>query len=475
MPRQRPNVTLVTVVWGDWHSSAFFGLNLPTLFAPGNLPALSAECTATYEIYVRSSEVERIGETLAFRLLQRVVPVRLNEIPEDLVVDPIRAHHELWLAAIDKAKREDAMVLLMPPDVAWSDGSLGYIARSLARGRKAIFNCYLRVVSDTFARSFVGRYQRSDGVIAVPSREMVEFSMPHIHPLMTAYSRDSENFPHHPEMIIWPVRGEGLLVRVLARECLLFDPKIYSLNEQSLIAVDAPPDEIDFVDDSDQLFAVSLAPLGKDMEWCSMHRTAEFTWVARWWLEFDSPLNDLTAATKIRIHYADPTESSWRQVEFGANLFVRRAAIYREAIRIWQALHQLKCDRAAELLALVIHTREIANLTPASGRFIVLAPSDERLNVASESQLAGKTGINGLIRAHVAVLQDGEPEIETQLVRQRQIELTALDGSRIRLRRECLPSSPDAPIIVNDLYKVSGSLRAGRNLILRLEGMLRPR
>jgi hypothetical protein len=474
MPRQRPNVTLVTVVWGDWHSSAFFGLNLPTLFAPGNLPALIEECTTTYDIYARSSEVERIGQTLAFRLLQRLVPVRLNGIAEDLIVDPIRAHHELWLAAIDKAKREDALVLLMPPDVAWSDGSLGYIGRSLARGRKAIFNCYLRVVSDTFARSFVERYQRADGVIAVPPREMVAFSMPHIHPLMTAYSRDSENFPHHPEMIIWPVRGEGLLVRVLARECLLFDPKTYSLNEQSLIAVDAPPDEIDFAGDSDQLFAVSLAPLGKDMEWCSAHRTAEFTWIGRWWLDFDSPLNDLTAATKLRIHYADPTESTWRQVEFGADLFVRRAAIYREAIRIWQALHQLKCERAAEWLALAIHSRQIAHVTPASGRFIVLAPADEQLYAASESQLVGRAGINGLIRAHVAVLPDGEPEIDTQLVEQRQIELTALDGSRIRLRGARLPSGRDAPIVVNDRYKVSGSLRAGRNLILRLEGMLTP-
>lgn len=485
MSGQGLKVNIVTVVWGEWHNNAFFRLNLPTLFAPDNLPSLIAQCVVTYDIYTRASDIETIIESESYRRLQQMMPVRLymiapHLVADDPVSDPITAASETWHKAVQQAALEGASVLLMPPDVVWSDGSLRHVGELLAQGRKVILNFYLRVVADTFIEEFVEHYRVLDGAIAVPSRELVDFSMHHIHPMMASYDRFWEYFPDHAEMIIWFVRGEGLLVRTLARECLLFDPRAYPLNAKNLIGVEPLPGELEFIADSDDLFAISLTPLGKDLDrWLSVPKKIDQAWLGFWWYAFDSPGNDATAAAKVRIHHTEPSESLWRQVEFGSDLLICRAAMGREALRTRQTLHELGCHHAAELLALAIETRAILRLTSDSGRFIVLAPSDKEIDLRPEQLNAllaepHGTGINRLIRAHVVMLGENEPDLDMQLEAGRQVELTALDGSSIRLRREQAPGNPHGTIVVNDLYETSGKLNSGRNLVLRLEGALVP-
>jgi hypothetical protein len=482
MAEQRIAVNFVTVAWGDWHLGAFLMLNLPTLLAPGNVPALAEQCVARYDIYTRAADVNSIESSEMIRRMREIMPVHVRIIPEELIADPIKAHGELWREATDRAMRARAAVLLIPPDVAWSDGAFGHIGKLLASGKKVLFNFYLRVVSDTFAAQFIERFRDASGLISVPSREMVEFSMHHIHPLMAAYCRDSENFPHHAEMVIWPVHGEGLLVRVLAREPLMFDPNSYELNEKMLVKGKPDRNEVEFVSDSDDLFAVSLAPLGKDIEWCLKRQKVEFMWLARWWLYFDSPLNDLVCSTKTRIHYVEPTGSHWRQLEHASDLFVRRAASYREALRIWRALHELKCGRAAEILALAMHTGAIKRLTPARGRLVVLAPSDEAIDAVFESEvervISGRDGarLEDLLRAHLVVLGEEGPELEARFERSAQIEARSADGSRLVLKAAWgrLAGKKPASFVVNGRYSTSASLRSGSTLVLRLEGVLRP-
>jgi hypothetical protein len=476
MAKRPLSVNFVTVVWGDWHTSAFLALNLPTLLAPGNLPALSEQWKIVYDIYTRAADIEKIEQSQVGRWLRRIALLRINVISEEIIGDPIRAHHEIWLEAIEKAQRERAFVLLMPPDVVWSDGAFRHVGTLLARGKKVVFNFYLRVVSDTFAQDFTARYGGPDGVLAAPPRQMVELSMSHIHPLMAAYLRGSDHFPHHAEMVIWPVRGEGLLVRVLAREALLFDPNVFALNDRQLVDGRASREEIEFVGDSDELFAVSLAPLGKDIEWCLRRQRAEFTWIARWWLHYDSALNDIVSSAKIRIHHGEPTPASWRAVEFASNIFIRRAATVREAIRVWRALHELKCERVAEILALAIHTGAIQQLTSDRGPVLVLAPSDDAIDLIPERELDKliSSGARDLLRAHLVVLGDNEPEIEERLARNREIELTSAAGSVIRIRASWRREDKLAHLLVNGEHATSASLRTGRSVVLRLDGILWP-
>jgi fasciclin domain-containing protein len=268
-----------------------------------------------------------------------------------------------------------------------------------------------------------------------------------------------------------------LLVRVLARECLMFDPNAYQLNARALVDGTPVRSEIEFISDSDDFFAVSLMPLGKDMDWCLQRQKVEQTWLARWWLHYDSKLNDLVAATKVRIHYAEPTKSEWNKAEMGSDLFVHRAAVYREALRVWRALPELKCERSAELLAMAMQNGAIQHLTQRFGRLVIFVPSDDGIDLIPEQRLAAIVhGSNGhrlkdLIRRHLVLLAEDEDDLDTSLARGPQAELTALDGRKIVVSKR--QNGSDAPqLIVNGKYPISAMIPSGPNLIVRLEGNL---
>ena len=84
----------------------------------------------------------------------------------------------------------------------------------------------------------------------VPPSELMRLAIAHIHPLMAAYDRAATHFPIHPEMILWPIEGDGFLLRLLARELFCFEPGRYPLNAQSLLAQMPPDNEIHVFRDS---------------------------------------------------------------------------------------------------------------------------------------------------------------------------------------------------------------------------------
>ena len=173
----------------------------------------------------------------AFERLQSLLPVTLKLFTPSRTQHPITLHHDIWRQATKHARRRRAFILLMPPDVAWADGSFARLRTALEAGKRVMFMAYPRVVSETIVPAMTKQFPRAaDQSATIPAPEMMALAMTHIHPLMAAYSRFSTHFPIHPEMILWPVEGDGFLLRLLARELFCFEPGRYPLNAQSLLS-----------------------------------------------------------------------------------------------------------------------------------------------------------------------------------------------------------------------------------------------
>jgi fasciclin domain-containing protein len=191
---------------------------------------------------------------------------------------------------------------------------------------------------------------------------------------MAASLKSSSRLPRHPEMLFWAVPGEGLLLRVLAREMFLFNPRKLRLNMANLIGSEIDPSEIQFVSDSDQLFAVSLAELGKDVDWHMKLRPADPVEIGRWWLNYDSPVNDAIASHKIRWHFNPVTDAEWRRREFVGDIFIRRCGVVREGLRLRAAAQELGCSKAAQLIAFAVHHRVLEHVVRGQGAATILLP-----------------------------------------------------------------------------------------------------
>jgi hypothetical protein len=433
--RGRPRCILVTVMWGEWHVGAFLEGNLPTLLAAGNLPALVSQADCEYLVYTAPEDAIRLTRDQAFKRLRATLQVHLKFFRPSRTHNPITLHHEVWRAAMDHARRSRAFVVLMPPDVAWANGSLAQLGVALSAGKKATFMTYPRVVSETFVAAMLERWPPAeDRTVTVAPDDMTSLAMTHIHPLMAAYARSSAHFPSHPEMVIWPIEGEGFLLRLLARELFCFEPGRYDLNVQSLLARRPPADEVHVFDDSRKFLGVSFTPLWKDMEWYLRPNRLDPLTVGRWWIAYDSPINDTISAVNLRFGCGRAGEGQWRRVERQADALVTHLRFTREFTRVLMVLHEMGHFRAAAFLAAAMRVNGLARRWPHRGPFAILAPRDEDIERARMTRVPGDgltaTQARAIIEAHVATIahpDDVKDGIEVSTMRGRRVRLDETD------------------------------------------------
>ena len=434
-----------TVVWGPWHTGVFLEVNLPSLLASENLAAFAAHHRVTYRIFTSRRDVSSIMASPAFQRARDLVPFELIEYPVEDTDDPIGMHHLLWRRSIKEAQQAGAMILFVPPDVAWSNGSFRHLSEVALQGKKAIFITYVRVVSETCIPELRRRHLSQDGTVLEASpRRLVELALQYIHPLALTCMRDSPNFPIHPELILWSVPGEGLLMRVLVREMFAYDPSLFDLNQQALLAHAPDPDDVHYVTDSDDVFALSFAPIAKDIEWYERPQRLDAPKIGSWWLTYDSPANDLVAREYFYIHSATRTPQKWRRPELESDALMRRIKGTREILRLLSAMGQKELLYARQVLAFALAETKLASMIGRIGPITLLIPQDdamrhwltgageEMLNLRSSRQLVD------LILDHVVV---GRVPLE---VGKNVVLKTVRDGERSLTWRNNTPLVDDA-------------------------------
>jgi len=397
---------MTTAVWGAWHVEQFLTLNLATLLAPGNLPAFCARRRLRYCIFTTERDRLLLEQAPIVGELRRMMAVEFHLLSPERLGNPIAAHHHAWELATNQAMADGSFVLFMPPDVAWSDRAFTHLAELLDRGLGAVFMTYLRVDQDLFTCAMREHARSGAFAVAIDSRKLVALALECLHPLMAASMISSRRLPIHPEMLFWPGPPGALLLRVLAREFFLFDPSRFAWNRARLAAQPSHPSDLHFVDNSDDLFAVSLAELGKDADWHSRANRADHADIGQWWLNYDSPINDAVVRYKIRWHSGEPGEAAWRRAEARSDRFIRRCAVAREGFRLRSMAQNQGCQDAARLIALAIYSGALARTVRGSGSAAILLPTDEAFRTAPPSLLDGlsKPGSwrvwGRIIRAH---------------------------------------------------------------------------
>ncbi len=397
-----------TVVWGDWHTGIFLDVNLPSLMAPGNLPAFCALHDVTYRIFTSRKDVNRIKSSAAFQAAAKLVKFEIVEAPVERAEDPIAMHHALWRRSIREAREAGVMVLFVPPDVAWSDGAFRHIAELVQQGKRAVFITYMRVVSETTVPELRARFLRDDGtLLRASSSELVEIMHRHIHPLTLTYLNDSDNFPVHPEFILWRVPGQGYLMRVLVREMFCYDPSMFDLNEQALPAHPLNPALVHFITDSDNLFSLSFAPALKDLSWYVERQRLSALRLGSWWLRYDSPANDQVAALYFRVHEQAIDAPAWRRAEIESDALVAGCVGTRELLRFLSALPTDRHTYLSQTLAALLSTSRIIKALSIKGPATIFVPHDEAVlkflaeNGGALLSAPGRRELIGLVRSHI--------------------------------------------------------------------------
>lgn len=269
-----PKVKFLTVVWGDTYIKRFASLALPSFLAPGNLPALAQATDLEVVIMTRQDDFPRFENHATFVKLRKICPVRFVAI-DDLITTSVYGV-TLTLAyarPIIACGREmlSTHFVFMNADFVLADGSLRSLCKHIYAGRSIVLGPSFRSTSEALEPILESAVDTATGLLTIPPRQLVKFSLAHPHPTTVAKMAD-QDFCHstHPNQFFWQVDKQTILGRyyLIFMLCLKPERVIKTINcycDYSFIPEMCPSGDEVVMDDSDDFFMLELQRRDQEM------------------------------------------------------------------------------------------------------------------------------------------------------------------------------------------------------------------
>jgi hypothetical protein len=402
----RPLFHVVSNVWGDSHVDLFLDLTLPNVLSPGNLPALVERGRVVYRIFTTPSARGRIETSAIGQQLSSVVEVEYISPLGERTPDTIWHVHWFHRSAAE-AKAAAAMILFVPPDTLWTDGSFKHMVEKLLAGHRGVACPFLLVSSETCVSDARGQFiDPATGILTVPPAAMWPFARRHLHPLQMLAMPGG---PHaRPAFELhWPVGGEGMISRYAIRELVAFDPGRCPIT--FLWNAGGPEDAegVYFATDSDEMLMLSVDPIAKYFQNYIVDHACHPFDVSRSSLH---PLNNtrqtrVFVSRSVRLHGHRATTDAWRRPERLATAAARDIRVGRAAMLLHEALTAHRCMQSAHLLSIGLLDTHLSRRWRAEPPLTVIATCDAALARAGLSRPLELTA-PGRERELVDILRD---------------------------------------------------------------------
>ncbi len=272
----KPPVRLLIPVWGERYVRRFAALSLPSLLAPGNLPALAEMTNLEFVILTSARDATMIESDAAFRALRAIVAIRFITI-DDLIIDQVSGVILTLAYFRGVAETGDDMVnrhfLFLNSDIVLADGSLRSVAQRILEGRRIVLANSVRAVSEDLEAPLRRMVEESAGVLAIPPRELVGLALQAMHPLQIAKIVNNDLCHSvHINQLYWQVDRHTLISRHFLMFMLCLKPErvvheIQAFCDYAFVAEFCPSGGAVAMDDSDEFFALEMQPRESEAEY----------------------------------------------------------------------------------------------------------------------------------------------------------------------------------------------------------------
>lgn len=366
------------VVWRDEYVDMFLKIALPTQLSSNNLEFFRTRKHAQYKLYTMRKDAEHITKSPVFQKLEDILAVEILFIDdilnrkEDADAHKHNLMNECHRHAIVDADAEKAAIVFTLADTIFSDGSFKRFAELADAGKGAVM-CYgPRLLKESFMREFQQKYYQEDTCIAtISSRQLARLCIDHFHPVSESLCWDSEkSFNQSPTVLHWKVGKDGILARTFHPGPLMVNAKKRGLLPNETIDADyvvqACPDidDLHFVQNSDELFVVSLTSKADQMAKTVTPPVRSKLQRTLAWAHTSSYQHRVNLHHKLRIH-ATEISDEWLEVEKASDKVV---------------------DTILFLLTFYIQEKEYLSNPPLAGKRISL-PEGSPLRLSIKSLL----------------------------------------------------------------------------------------
>lgn len=277
---------LIFAVWGERYRNYLLRYCLPSLLAPGNVPALTTKRRSKLLLATLPEDWAVMRETAVIKAAEQFLDIVYLEMPpcppDKVPVDHMGKGH---LLACNMAFADQAYGCFLSPDLMLSDGTLARVQSLVEAGAEMVQVTALRLGEEPlFQRLRAARlvpeedHAATGRPIAISGRDFVNVAMWSFHSETLSYEWSSPCFcqPFNilmPSAAWWRVPGEdGVIIHSLSFASLAFD--YAAVRRHDTTALETAQLDADYVyrnlghstaiaviRDSDEAFLASWTPL----------------------------------------------------------------------------------------------------------------------------------------------------------------------------------------------------------------------
>jgi hypothetical protein len=270
------SVTLLLPVWGRRFVSQFLEFCLPTLLAPGNIPAVAAMLPCRLVLLSSESDETLIRAHPAWQAVQRVCAAEIVRI-DDLITDG--NHTATITLAFARAVRQagnamlDTCFIFLVSDYVVADGSLRTVVERIRGGASGVIAGNFQVIAEDAIPALRRRIDPTSPAISFLPRDLIHWSLAHLHPATVA---NTVNFglSHnaHTNRLFWRVDENTLIGRFYLMHMIGIRPEVTNFVvgascDYSFIPEMCPSGKVVALTDSDDYLVVEMQPRAHESKW----------------------------------------------------------------------------------------------------------------------------------------------------------------------------------------------------------------
>ena len=334
----------VVVFWGEEHRNSFVHMLVPSLLAPGNLPALHSPMQSRFLIVTTADDWRAIQSHPVVEALQRLIhSIHIEMAPPASGANKYLVMSEGHKRATMLAFADGAFGIFLTPDLVLSDGSIITLQRLAHQGKAVVLSVAMRFAREGCLREIDNlRGSSPDSALMLPPRTLAGIALRHMHAETLRYDWDEPYFAARPFSCFFRVPQEdGILVHSFSWAPVLVNYRNLGRHDTHTFeswTMDGDyiyrnfPEEntVHVISDSDELLLVSFThandrpgDLGPDSlrpRWYNRFPGIGTFWKVHALREVkDSaamdPLKRRVLGKGIRIHSGEVCSSAWQQTE----------------------------------------------------------------------------------------------------------------------------------------------------------------
>ena len=242
---------------------------MPTLLAPGNIPALASELPCKFVFMTSSDDVELIKAHPTYERLSEFCEIEYQFL-DDLIVDG--NHSATITLAFARAIRAVGPAItktcffLPVSDYIIADGSFKNVLDRIRSGFSGVFAGNFQVIAeeaDPVLRKWI---PEGSTFVSLSARELVGWSLNHLHPATIANMVNvplGHNF--HTNRLFWRIDESSLLARFFLMHPIAIHPEVTEFDvgssfDYSFIPELCPSNNVTAMFDSDDYLVIEMQP-----------------------------------------------------------------------------------------------------------------------------------------------------------------------------------------------------------------------